>query len=43
VGRFHALLDRGEGVLDRLAPLTQGLRVHVETTPRCFDDVLMLP
>jgi hypothetical protein len=36
-------LDRAEGVLDRLTPLTHRLRVLVETTLHRLDDMLVLP
>jgi hypothetical protein len=43
VRRSHARLDRPEGMLDRLAPLTHGLRVLVKPTLHGFKHMLVLP
>jgi hypothetical protein len=43
VGRAHPGLDRAEGMLGRLAPLTHLFRILVEPARHRLEDVLMLP
>ena len=43
VRRAHARLHRAERMLDRLAPLTHGLRVRIETLLHGLEHVLVLP